>query len=38
MTLRDRIEARKPQPKPEPRKPEWLRRGQFNRDTTAVAS
>lgn len=38
MTLAERIAAaRKPQPKPEPRKPEWLRRGEFNRDLTAVA-
>ena len=37
MTLRERIEAGKPQPKPEPpKKPEWLRRGSFNRDTTNV--
>ena len=26
MTLSERIEARKPKPKDEPRKPEWLRR------------
>lgn len=37
MSLRDRIDARRPQPKPEPRKPEWLRRGTC-KDTTGVAA